>query len=56
MHSLFPVFNEHILKEQGNIAIKNGYIKEIAKLIRVFLKINICVLGYTAPNEDKSIQ
>ena len=33
-----------------------GYIKDIAKLNNVFLKINIWVLGYTAPNEDNNIQ
>ena len=36
--------------------MKNGYIKDIAKLINVFLKINIWVFGYTAPNEDNNIQ
>ena len=28
----------------------------MAKLIKAFLKINICVFGYTAPNEDNNIQ
>ena len=36
--------------------MKNGYIKDIAKLINVFLKINIWVFGYTAPKEDNNIQ
>ena len=36
--------------------MKKGYIKDNAKLINVFLKIKICVFGYIAPNEDKSIQ
>ena len=33
-----------------------GYIKDIAKLNNVFLKINIWVFGYTAPNDDNNIQ
>ena len=36
--------------------MKNGYTKDIAKLIKAFLKINIWVFGYTAPNEDNNIQ
>ena len=36
--------------------MKNGYTKDIAKLINAFLKINIWVFGYTAPNEDNNIQ
>ena len=40
----------------GNTIIKKGYIKEIAKLIKVFLKINIWVFEYTAPNADNNIQ
>ena len=36
--------------------MKKGYTKDIAKLINVFLNINIWVFGYTAPKEDKSIQ
>ena len=55
-HSQFLELNEHILKMHGNILMKKGYIKEIAKLINVFLKINIWVFGYTAPNEDNNIQ
>ena len=30
--------------------------KDIEKLINAFLKINICVFLYTAPNEDKRNQ
>ena len=55
-HSLLVELNEHILKMQGNILMKNGYIKDIEKLINVFLKIYIWVFGYTAPNEDNNIQ
>ena len=36
--------------------MKNGYNNDKAKLTKVFLKINIWVLGYTAPNEDNNIQ
>ena len=36
--------------------MKIGYNKAIAKLIKAFLKINIWVFGYTAPNEERSIQ
>ncbi len=42
MHSLsfFSEFKEAILKMQGNILIKKGYIRDIEKLINAFLKIN----------------
>ena len=36
--------------------MKKGYTKDIAKLINVFLKINIWVFGYIAPNDDNNIQ
>ena len=36
--------------------MKKGYTKDIAKLINVFLNINIWVFGYTAPKEDNNIQ
>ena len=36
--------------------LKHEYTKDIAKLINVFLKINIWVFWYTAPNEDNNIQ
>ena len=49
-------FNEQILKTVGNILIINGNTKEIAKLTKTFLKINIWVFGYTAPKEERSIQ
>ena len=35
---------------------KHEYTKDIAKLINVFLKINIWVFWYTAPNDDNNIQ
>ena len=58
LHSVFlcTEFIEQIRKIQGNILIKNGYSKDIAKLINIFLKINIWVFWYTAPNEDNNIQ
>ena len=40
-HSPSVDLNEHVRKILGNILVKNGYIKDIAKLINVFLKINI---------------
>ena len=43
--SLLLEFNEHILNIQGNILMKKGYTKDIEKLIKVFLKINIWVFG-----------
>ena len=36
--------------------MKKGQNKDIEKLIKAFFKINICVFGYTAPNEDSNIQ
>ena len=43
IHSLSFLFefNEHILNKHGNILVKKGYTKDIAKLIKAFLKINI---------------
>ena len=43
IHSLSFLFefNEHILNILGNILVKKGYTKDIAKLIKAFLKINI---------------
>ena len=43
IHSLFfsLTFKEAILKMQGNILMKKGKNIEIAKLIKVFLKIKI---------------
>ena len=52
----FGVLNEHVRKILGNILKKKGYTKDIAKLINVFLNINIWVFGYTAPNDDNNIQ
>ena len=46
-------FNEIILKILGIILIKNGYIKERPKLIKVFLIRYTCVFWNTAPKEDK---
>ena len=40
----------------GIILIKNGYIREIPKLINVFSKTITCVFWYTAPNDDKNNQ
>ena len=43
MHSLFKELIEDVLNIHGNKIVKKGKSKEIAKLIKVFLKMNICV-------------
>ena len=53
MHFLLLFFIEIILKTQGNKLIIKGYIKEMVKLIKLFLIKNIWVFLYTALNEDK---
>ena len=52
----FLEFNEHVRNIHGKMLLKNGYIKDIPKLINVFLMINIWVFKYTAPNEDNKTQ
>ena len=47
---------EQILKREVKIFIKNGYINEIEKLIKVFFISTISVFLYTAPKEAKNIQ
>ena len=56
MQLLLESFNEIILKIPGNKLIRNGYIKEIPKLINVFSIRYFCVFWNTAPKEDKWYQ
>ena len=52
----FLVDREQIRKREGKIFIKNGYMNEIEKLIKVFFIRTISEFLYTPPKDDKNIQ
>ena len=52
-HFLFDWLKEKLLRKTGSKLIKNGYTKDIEKLIKVFIIRNIWVFWKTAQNADK---